>query len=146
FIAIASTRPEPQSQQFIFYFDGSRFHRIPTAGLSYTASGVWFIPQKVYYIVGNFVYKTFHLGQPWQREPGHPQIFKSAIRGEAVNDVLIVGAFGLVSHFNGVSWHHFTGELPQFYGTYGSMDYKGGLLVAGGWRGEKAIVLLGGHQ
>ncbi|MEJ2636544.1 MAG: hypothetical protein P8184_14780 [Calditrichia bacterium] len=80
-------------------------------------------------------------------ETDFPLIFMAGIRGQGINDILVVGGFGLVSHFNGLTWHHYAGnELPTFYGNYGSPAYKGNIAIAVGWKGVNGIILKGIHR
>ncbi len=144
FLAVSSAAFQIPEEKIVLYYDGTRFHEISNEGLPGTIVSLWFKPGKKYYIVGDGVFYTRQPGTFWQADTSHPLIFKSAIRGNDINDIIITGGFGLVSHFNGVSWHHYAGSgLPTFYGNYGAVDLKGNLLVTVGWIGEDAIILRG---
>ncbi|MCK7521484.1 MAG: hypothetical protein MZV64_29280 [Ignavibacteriales bacterium] len=63
-------------------------------------------------------YKNNLATEGWQLDESHPVIYKERIRGTESNNIFIVGDYGLVSHFNGVTWKHFTGnELPNLLGS-----------------------------
>jgi len=127
--------------------EGQYLKTVPDSGLAWTVTGLWFMPGKRYYVVGDGVFSIRHLGEIWQANGTHPLLYKSAIRGNDINDILIVGAFGLVSHFNGISWHHYAGSAwPLFDGYYGEVAYKGNLMVAVGQIGNKGLILRGWRQ
>ncbi len=80
----------------------------------------------------------------WQQDSTQPPEYKDAIRGNACNDIMIAGSFGLVSHYNGSTWKQYTGnEAPSFYGRYHAVSFKGNFMVAVGWIDDKAVVLRG---
>ena len=65
------------------------------------------------------------------------------IEGNGLNDIVIVGAFGLVEHFNGIEWKNFQNEL-SIEGSYGRVSIKGSTLCSvGGLNDGRAIVLIG---
>jgi hypothetical protein len=64
--------------------------------------GVWFLGKySPVYICGSGV-KEYQQGQ-WN-QLNLPNYFTESIRGSAVNDVIAVGDYGFITHFNGVRW------------------------------------------
>jgi hypothetical protein len=107
-------------------------------------SGIWFIPELIYYIVGDGVFTTHSIQNSWQTNTGHPLIYKSIVRGLSENDVFISGSFGLLSHYNGTSWHHYNGnELPNISGGYWSIDLRPDFIIAVGNINNQAIIVRG---
>jgi hypothetical protein len=50
----------------------------------------------------------------------------------------------LVSHYNGASWKHYTGnELPMINGELSAVDIKGNMVVAVGSINQQALILTG---
>lgn len=126
--------------------NGTTVTMLDTIGLHVSESSVWFQPNKVFYVTGNGVYKKDKIDDPvWKvNHEGHPLLYKYRIRGNAWNDVFIAGSGGLLSHYNGATWKHYTGmELPRAYSLYNGLAIKGNLVVAVGWFGEKAAVVRG---
>jgi hypothetical protein len=120
--------------------------KIDIAGLHVNQSSVWFKPDKIYYITGNGVFTKETLSDSlWQAQPNQPLLYKDFIRGNDWNDIFIVGAFGLVSHFNGSSWNHYAGTvLPSLNGLWNSVSVKDNCVVAvGELVGNQAIILRG---
>jgi len=83
-------------------------------------------------------------GDPWIRDESFPPKVKSEMQGICHNDLFVVGASGLISHWNGATWYHFAGtDLPYFNGSLASVDYKGDLAVAVGFSSWSSIILKG---
>lgn len=116
---------------------------LPTTSLV----GIWGTVGRKYYVCGDGVFETYDLRSPWRAVPGIPMIFTEGIRGNALNDVIVVGDFGLVLHWNGVDWHQYTGaELPFFPGQFESVDVTEDLVVAVGWFNDGRAVVLRGRK
>ncbi len=118
---------------------------VPDSGLPWSINGVWFIPGRMYYIAGDGLFYARHLGTSWHQVSNQPLIYKTGIRGQAINDIFVVGSFGLISHFNGYSWHHYgSPEVPYFNGRYFAVALKEDLVMAvGKGNGQVAIILKG---
>ena len=144
-IAVASYKNYGRGMKLL-KITGTSVSKLDTAGLHVNESSVWFIPEKIYYITGNGVFKKNCLNDTssWNKETGHPDIYKDFIRGNAENDVFIVGSFGLVSHYNGANWKYFSGnELPSFYGVWSKCAVQTGIIAAVGVSNSKGIILRG---
>jgi hypothetical protein len=80
-------------------------------------SGIWFIPELIYYIVGDGVFTTHSIQNSWQTNTGHPLIY---------------------------SWHHYNGnELPNISGGYWSIDLRPDFIIAVGNINNQAIIVRG---
>ena len=72
---------------------------------------------------------------------------KAAIRGNGLNDIVVVGTYGLVMHFNGADWQHYEHQmLLNPAGSYTSLDVKGDIVAAGGAHEGKGLVLIGKRE
>lgn len=103
---------------------------------------VWFKGRSKLFVVGDGVF----MGRNgvWQVQHLLPY-YSTRVRGTGVNNVIVVGAFGACSHFDGVTWRNY----PQFYLATGSLeclDVKGKFIVAGGYIGGQAVILRGYQQ
>ncbi len=146
-LAVASSWPGSVGEVQVLSIHDYRVTPVSVAGLAPAMTDLWFVPGKRYYVVGDGVYYTRKPGEPWVHETEFPSLFKCGIRGQGINDIIIVGAFGLVSHFNGLTWHHYMGkELSLFDGVYGSLAYKESIMVAVGQKGVNGIILKGTHK
>jgi hypothetical protein len=146
-VAIASSWPQSLVEVKLLRIENYLVYPVSVTGLPIAMTNIWFMPGKRYYLAGDGLYYIRKLGETWKRDPNLPLIFKTGIRGHGINDIFIVGSFGLVSHFNGMSWHHYMGnELPSFSGGFNQMDYKGDIMVAIGDIGSDALILMGQKQ
>ena len=89
---------------------------------------VWFSANSPLYVCGGgiFVWK----GLAWKEITEVPLIFTNRIRGNAENDIFVVGDFGLVAHGNGSTWHVYSQFGMQ--GVYHSLDVKRNTMIAVG--------------
>lgn len=71
-----------------------------------------------------------------------PLVSTNRIRGNAINDIWVVGDFGFVAHFNGLSWRTYP-EAALNQGNYESVDVLDNIMIAVGWEGSRAVVLTG---
>ena len=143
-LAISSFRAQiPQARELIA-IQGPTPIPISDSGLPMDLSSIWFISGLEYYLAGDGLYSTTNLTQSWSIDNTQPLIYKFAVRGVAHNDIFIVGAYGLVSHFNGTSWKQYADvELPSFYGSYKALSFNGKTMAAVGWLNDNAVTLIG---
>ncbi len=97
---------------------------------------VWFHDSFNIFVCGDGVIKinknyNFHLYK------NLPSYFINKICGNQINNIYIAGAFGLLAHFNGISWW----IHPDFFnGTFYSMNVKGKIAIAVGEKNHNAII------
>lgn len=142
-LSIASS-PFISSAQ-LFQIDGTMVTPVPNGNFTVTLSTIWFIPGQCYYVGGDGFYSTPSFESAWQQNSDFPPYYKQTIRGFGKNEIFVTGAFGLVSHYNGASWHHYTGnDLPIINGTYVKFDWNNNHFVAvGGIIENQGIILQG---
>ena len=78
----------------------------------------------------------------WRAIQGLPPYYSERIRGNDVNDVFLVGDFGLCAHFNGTSWYTYN-ELYNADETLYGLAINNNLVVAAGEAGNKALLVIG---
>jgi hypothetical protein len=101
---------------------------------------IWFIPGRRYYHAGAGLWEAKKPEGPWVENMQLPPFFSTSVRGQAVNDVLVSGAFWLLAHWNGMNWQVY---FPRIEGSLGNIDYKGNLAVVVGYKNNKAFILMG---
>jgi len=143
-LAIASNDPQsPQARQ-LFEIANFQVNPIASNNLPLSLRSIWFKSGVQYYLVGDGVFVKEPSDSTWFHDESHPLLYKESVRGNDINDVFIVGAYGLVSHFNGSTWKQYQGnELPEFYGTYGNLHFKDDFIVTVGRINNSAIILRG---
>ena len=96
-------------------------------------------------MVGDGIYqKEGLLENEWSiTTPAITNIYTTAVRGNAWNDVFVVGHFGEVVHYNGMSWRSYRGVTGLTSGVLNSVAVKGNIVAAVGFTSTNAIVLTG---
>jgi hypothetical protein len=101
---------------------------------------VWFDQQSPIFTSGGGVFQSREYGT-WN-EMSVPLTFTNCIRGNASNDLIVVGDYGIVAHYNGVIWRVFD-ELAITVGNYESVSIKKNFIVIVGFSGSNAIIVAG---
>jgi hypothetical protein len=113
-------------------------------GLPWSISSVWFKAGKKYFIGGDGLFFNKKINENWNKDTLFIPIYKDRIRGININDIVVSGSNGLLSHFNGYRWKHYiNNELPYYSGRLLSVDLKDNTTVAVGWIGSQAIITIG---
>ena len=142
-LAVASNKFFDQGKKLL-QIKGSTVSVLADSGLSWSLSGVWFVPGKQYYVVGDGLYPSTTLGPIWNRVQTFPAYYKDAIRGSSGNNVAVCGSNGLLSHFNGATWKHYmNNELPSFVGRYYGVAISSNCIVSVGYVNNEAIATIG---
>lgn len=111
----------------------------------HTLSGLWFIPERVYYAIGDGFYRKRNLNDP-QWDNSIMQIsrcYTYKIKGTGFNNIISAGSFGEILHFNGSNWKNLWNETKLANGEYFALDIKNNLVCLVGFNGSKARILLG---
>jgi hypothetical protein len=111
-------------------------------GLSAYFSSIWFVSRRLYYIVGLGIYKKGNLNEPlWNRFPLGVinNYYSYCVKGNSFNNVIIVGSFGEVVHFNGVSWNKYN-QTYNLGCEYNRVSIKNNSAVFVGYENNKALI------
>jgi hypothetical protein len=129
----------------ILQIKNSSVIKLPLSPQMWPLLTTWFISYRQYYVGGSGIYqKKLLLDLQWRNEALDITTFSTtAIRGNDINDVIAVGAFGDLLHFNGIRWKNDYAEPLLGYGTYGSVEIKNNLLIAVGDNYDQAVILFG---
>lgn len=128
----------------VIKIEGSISKELNRTGLPWSLSSVWFKSHKKYFIGGDGLFFNKKINDNWKKDTTFIPIYKDRIRGISINDIIVSGSNGLLSHFNGYSWRHFiNNELPYYSGRLLSVDLKQNVTVAVGWIGSQAIITIG---
>lgn len=107
--------------------------------------GVWFVPNRHYYVVGGGIYEKNSLSDStWENGPLDITHYATTkVRGNGLNDVIVVGAFGEFLHWNGSTWKSFIDQTGLPNGSYSSVAIRGNLVIAVGANNAKAVIAIG---
>ena len=117
--------------------------KLPLSPQMWPLKTVWFKPDKQYYVAGDGVYqKRLLTDSSWKNQALDITTFSTySIRGNNINDVFGVGAFGDLIHFNGLYWKTDYNEPNLNYGSYKSVKINGNIIFAVGDEYSQAVVL-----
>jgi hypothetical protein len=125
----------------ILSVENDRASELTTSGLeSWGVEGIWFVPDRQYFIIGDRVWKTRSPEGNWILDDRLPRLFSTSVRGQALNDYVVGGAFWLLAHNNGASWQTY---FPRTSGSFGGVAIKGNLVIAVGDIGNRAVAVQG---
>ncbi len=129
----------------IYKIDGNTATQISSTPIQWELFSCWFVPNRHYYVVGSGIYeKSLLQDSLWRNEPLDITHYgTSKIRGNGINDVFVVGAFGEILHYSGLTWKSYLSELGTFSGSYGSLDINEKFVVASGYESRKAKIIIG---
>ncbi|RMD86948.1 MAG: glucosyl transferase, partial [Calditrichaeota bacterium] len=124
--------------------------KLDSNGLFYGFGGIWFIRDREYLIVGDGIFIKHSLNESiWFRYPVGQiaSYYSQSIRGLNFNDIVIVGDFNDISHFNGYNWKEYK-NLYNAQGQLVSVNMIKNLVVAVGNEyingiNDKGIIILG---
>jgi hypothetical protein len=133
------------SDRAIFSIKGSTATNISYYPISWDLSSIWFVPNQHYYVIGSGIYEKNALSDTaWKNGPlDITRYGMSAIRGNAANDVFVVGAFGEFLHWNGANWKSYIKQTGLSDGSYASIAVKGNLVFAVGANNNQAVITVG---
>lgn len=143
--AVASNTIAFPAGKKLFRITGSSATAMSDSGLDVGLSGLWFAPGGRYYVVGAGIYYSSYINQSTIWQGGHNIItpyWSDGVRGNASNDLLVVGSFGEILHFNGSTWKSFRGQTA-LNGEYSATAVKGAFMIAVGFDGDLAAITMG---
>jgi hypothetical protein len=142
-LAVASNVLESFDRK-ILKISGNDASNIISNDISYELSSLWFKPNRKYYVIGGGMYEKNNINETiWKNNPlDITTYYTYSIRGNDINDVFAVGAYGEVLHYNGTNWKSFKNET-RIDGNLYSVFVKNNLVVAVGQTSRKGIILIG---
>jgi hypothetical protein len=129
----------------LYRLQGNIATALSTYPLNYDLVGLWFVPNKHYYLVGSGIFEKNSLSEEtWKPDTlSMTRYTTTRIKGNGVNDVFIVGAFGECLHWNGKNWRSFRDQTALVYGAYSSVAIRGNIVIAVGNEYPLAAITIG---
>jgi len=143
-LAVAGN-PYLSSDHAILKISGTSVSALNSNAIDQALTGTWLESNDAYWVVGGGMYEKHSLGDSsWAQVPTTvtPK-FTEAVRGNAWNDIVIVGDFGVVLHYDGSTWMNYSTVTGFSVGVYYSVAMKGNLIMAVGANPPNAIALIG---
>jgi len=120
---------------------------LPDSGLPpFGLYGLWFEPKKRYFVVGAGIYykdNAYNTAR-WDTVKNITTYYTIAMRGTGINNIIAVGAFGDVLHYNGTSWKQYS-DL-KIDGSYINVDVKGKIVALCGYTTTQGVIVIGKQQ
>jgi hypothetical protein len=115
------------------------------SGISDWVSSVWFSAGRIYYVAGSGIYEKHRLSdKKWQNVSQEiSNYYIHSIRGNDVNDIVAVGGYGEILHFDGSQWKSFYDQTQLGYGNYYAVDIKDNITIAVGSNLGQAVIIIG---
>jgi len=121
--------------------------KLPLSLQMWPLKTVWFVSGKQYYVAGAGIYQKRLLKDSlWKNEALDITNFAThSLRGYNINDVIGVGAFGDVIHYNGINWKSdYTDPVFGSSPYLASVNIKNNLVITVGLTtNSKAIIIKG---
>jgi hypothetical protein len=128
----------------ILRLTGTTINELSDSAIIYPLSSVWFIPNKQYYVAGDGIYEKKKLSESQWRNKALDitKYYTYSVRGNDVNDVIAIGAYGNIVHYNGKTWKEYTdGRLSS--GNYIAVSIRGNVAMTTGYNGQQAVIAVG---
>jgi hypothetical protein len=132
------------SERKILKITGTTAAAISDNPIAWSLEGVWFVPCQHYYVVGSGIYEKRNLSDnTWLNNPlDITTYYTTHIRGNAINDIFAVGAYGEILHYNGNSWHSYI-STTGINGSYGPVAIRNNLVMIVGYDNDLAVITKG---
>jgi hypothetical protein len=79
----------------------------------------------------------------WEEERSIPLFYTNRIRGTALNNIIVVGNYGFLAHYNGAGWKVYDEFLQLSSADFYSVSVEGGIMAAVGYNGESGLIVIG---
>jgi hypothetical protein len=132
----------------ILQLSNTSIDSLSTTNIPYGLHGIWFQSNRLCIVVGYGVY-TKHLAHqsaniPWTQND-ITQFYLYDVKGNNVNDLIAVGGFGEIMHFNGISWHSYF-QTTAINGNYERVSINKNICAVVGSKGNGAVIAIGERQ
>ncbi len=104
-------------------------------------TSIWTNNGKFLYTSGDGIYNN--KAGNWTDEISIPFYYTNRIRGNNLNDIFVCGNYGFLAHFNGMNWKVYNEFLQMNTSVFRSIALKNNIVVAVGFDGESALIIIG---
>lgn len=142
-LAVASS-PFQSLDRWIMKISGLTVTRYNDRGINSPLLGVWFVPGKKYFAVGDSIFTKGYPGADtasWALDNPYGYLH-NCIRGNGINDAVIAGGLGDIIHYDGLFWHTYI-YYTKLRGNYYRVAMRGDMIVAVGDDNGQGVVAFG---
>ena len=86
------------------------------------------------------MWESNHLTKRWRDITLYPPTVKTSIAGNDYNDIIVVGSFQTVAHWNVYSWRNY---FPMISSVLSAVEMKSKIVVAVGSKNDNGYILVG---
>ena len=131
-------------QRVILKIENQIVRELSSRPVGYTLHSVWYTPGSTYFVAGSGIWHKASLqAVDWQLV-SLQGYYIHKIRGSALNNIVAVGGYFEILHYNGLNWQRLDPGLPRT-GNFKAISMKDELVVAVGldsrfayiWKGQK---------
>ncbi|MGB2866958.1 MAG: hypothetical protein WBD36_00780, partial [Bacteroidota bacterium] len=132
-LAVAS-KPFVNYEKMVLSISGSTVTALSDSGIDEPVSCLWFSSAHHYYAAGSGIYEKSDLAESqWKNGPlDIAHYFVYGMRANRPNDIVAVGGYGEVLHYNGATWKSFHADVGLVAGNYYGVAMKNNLVIAVG--------------
>jgi hypothetical protein len=134
-----------ESERVILKIKNNQVEQLNAEGTNWPLISAWFKSNRKYYVIGSGIYEKKFLSDTLWKDNGfditHYTTYR--IRGNGLNDVILVGAFGELLHFNGVTWKSYINQTMLNTGRFYGVNIKENIIIAVGLNNPKAVITIG---
>jgi hypothetical protein len=127
----------------VFVINESKVQTVLDTGLPWYSLTIFSINARKYYIGGDGLFETTTLNSSWKKTPYSPQYPTEKIRGLGYNNIFMVGGYGMIRHFNGLTWQNYLDQIYFSNGVFGDVDVKDNCVACAGYKGNRAVITIG---
>lgn len=138
YCAVSNSFDPNEEKRILKITNGTKVDTVSWVGRE--VSSVWTPDGTHLYACGDGVFEND--GGGWKEMVTGASIYTSCIRGNGTNDIVVVGGFGFIAHWNGAHWEIYP---PSMDVLYTKVAMKGNMIVAVGnsATSEQAVITVG---
>jgi hypothetical protein len=141
-LAVAGNKLQGSENKILRILENNTSAQINSSGTAWPLRTLWLKASKKYLVGGSGVFNKNKIGDMNWTECILDISINSTnrIRGLNINEIIAVGGFGEMLHFNGYSWVSFIDQTGLSSGNYLGVDLKGDLCIAVGQNNSNAVI------
>lgn len=144
-LAVAGNKLQGSENKILRILENNTSTQLNSSGTAWPLRTLWFKASKKYFVAGSGVFNKNKITEINWKECILDISINSTnrIRGLNINEIIAVGGFGEMLHFNGYSWVSFIDQTGLSSGNYLGVDLKGELCIAVGQNNSNAVITKG---